>query len=166
MEYPKRKQMRLPDYDYSQNGGYFVTICTHEKRCILSRVIPGDELQRARIVLTPLGRIVESVLQEQTAKNSIYLDAWTIMPNHIHMLIRIEKGMTSMPIGRLVGALKSISANHWMKECNERGIVMGKLWQRDFYDHVIRNGVDYMEKLKYIDENPDKWTIDDLYSMK
>ena len=166
MGYPKRKKMRLPDYDYRQNGGYFVTICTHEKKCILSKVVPGNELRRAEVTLTPLGQVVESVLLAQIEKYGINLEAWTIMPNHVHLLLWIEEGRTSISIGRFVGALKSISANQWMKIYNERGIVMGKLWQRDFYDHVIRNETDYMEKLRYIDVNPDKWAMDELYSEK
>ena len=87
------------------------------------------------------------------------------MPNHIHMLVTIENGENggSISVGRFIGAFKSIVSNRWSAVCTRRGVIMGKLWQRDYYDHIIRNEADYLEKWKYIDENPDKWAEDDLY---
>lgn len=79
------------------------------------------------------------------------------------LLIKSGRNKENMTIGQFIGAFKSIVANQWRKECDRRKVVMGKLWQRDFYDHIIRNEADYMEKRKYIEENPDKWARDKLF---
>ena len=167
MDYSKRKNMRLPGFDYGQAGGYYITICTHDRACILSRVLEGKENQRAKVQLTELGIITEKVLCQLAEQYGVCLDAWTIMPNHIHMVLTIENNgeIKPMPVGRFVGAFKSIVSNQWQKECARQGITMGKLWQRNFYDHIIRNEADYLEKLRYIDENPDKWSMDEMYGL-
>ena len=165
MDLPKRKLHRLQGYDYSQEGAYYITICTSNRRCALSHVIPGDESNRAQIRLTPLGNIAEEILNQLTAQYGIKLASNVIMPNHIHMILIMENRLIgkSVSVGRFVGAFKSIVSNRWQKECDRHGEVMGKLWQRDYYDHIIRNEADMLEKIRYIDENPDKWHQDKLY---
>ena len=158
---PKRKNMRLPGYDYSGAGGYFITVCTNNRTCILSRVHGGSERERASLELTELGRIAQNALDELAGKYGIRIAACAIMPNHIHLILMTSGSEVSA--GRFVGAFKSVVSNRWQKICDSRGIVMGKLWQRDFYDHILRNEADYLEKLKYIDENPDKWQQDELF---
>lgn len=161
MNLPKRKNMRLPGYDYSEAGGYFITICTNNRTCIFSRVHGGSEQKRARLELTGLGLIVQDVLNELAEKYGVKISACAIMPNHIHLILMMNgSGVTA---GRFVGAFKSVVSNRWQKICDSRGIAMGKLWQRDFYDHILRNEANYLEKLKYIDENPDKWQQDELF---
>ena len=164
--YNYRKNMRLSGYDYNQAGGYFVTICTHEKKCTLSNIIPGDALRHAEIQLTQLGQVAEQVLCELCEQYGVRLDACAIMPNHIHIIKCIEERNERVSLGRFVGAFKSIVANRWLRKCNEKGIVMGKVWQRDFYDHILRNEADWMEKIKYINDNPDKWAFDELFLEK
>ena len=83
------------------------------------------------------------------------------MPNHIHMILFTEN--SEITVGRFVGAVKSVVSYRWRKICGSRNVLMGKIWQRDFYDHILRNEADYLEKMKYVDENPDKWTQDELY---
>ncbi len=92
MNLPKRKQLRLPEYDYSSPGAYFVTICSHEKRCILSTITVGDGVLDVPCVrLSPYGKIVEETLREIVNTYSwLSLDRYVIMPNHIHLLLRIE----------------------------------------------------------------------------
>ena len=92
MNLPKRKQIRLPDYDYSAPGAYFVTACTHEKRCILSTITVGDGVLDVPCVrLSPYGKIVEETLREIVNTYSwLSLDRYVIMPNHIHLLLRIR----------------------------------------------------------------------------
>lgn len=162
MEYPKRKNHRLLGYDYRRQGGYFLTVCTHERQCTLSRVHEGGENERATVELTEMGEILWRVLQDSAQKYGVIMDACVIMPNHIHMVIFLQQG-SMVSAGRFVGIVKSITANLWRMRCDERGIRTGKLWQRDYYDHILRNDADYNEKLKYMDENPDKWMLDDLY---
>ena len=162
MEYARRKNIRLTGYDYSQQGGYFVTLCTHERVNSLANIFPGTERVRARIVLTELGQIADSVLRQLPLRYGYLLDAYVIMPNHVHMIL-IKKESGGMTVGQFVGAFKSTVSTQWYQECDRQGIKAGKLWQRNYYDHILRNEADYMEKLKYVDENADKWHLDKLY---
>ena len=82
------------------------------------------------------------------------VDSYIIMPNHIHLILNLLSVEQKMTIGEFVGAVKSVTANSWRKACTERGIVMGKIWQRGYYDHVLRCEEDYIEKRRYIEENP------------
>ena len=160
----KRKNIRLYGYDYSQTGGYFVTICTSERKCILSRVLPGNQFVLADIQLTALGSITDGVLQEVSERTGIRLSDYVIMPNHIHMILQIPTGGMGYSIGEYVGMFKSLTLHHWRKKCNREGRMMGSVWQRNYYEHILRNEADYMEKLRYIQENPDAWAQDDLYT--
>lgn len=165
MERPKRKNIRLPGYDYSGAGGYFVTICTHQHRCILSRIREGSQFESNSVLLTDIGRITEAVLQQMAVYQTVSVDAYVIMPNHIHMILLVREKMTekNITVGRFVGAFKSLVTKYWREVCNRQGTTMGKLWQRNYYEHILRNEADYLEKYKYIAENPDKWTTDDLH---
>ena len=165
MEHSKRKKLRLPGYDYSQAGGYFITICTHQRRCVLSGICRDGEGTRAQVILTALGQILQDVLEETAADFGIGLDAYVLMPNHIHLLLRIEDrdDRKRVTVGQYIGAFKSIATKRWREECEQRGVYAGKLWQRGFYDHILRNEADYYEKLRYIDENPDRWLEDGMY---
>ena len=164
MDVPRRKNIRLAHYDYGRSGGYYITICTHEKRQILSRIIIDSEYERARIVLTELGRIICETMEELTPKYGFRLDASVIMPNHIHFLVFKESEENDKTVGVLIGAIKSVATNRWCKVCDKKNMHAGKLWQRNYYDHILRNEADYMEKLRYIQENPDAWAQDDLYT--
>ena len=163
MTEPKRKNIRLYGYDYSQPGGYFITICTANRKCILSRVIPGNKFVLADVQLTELGRIADGILHEASERTGIRLGDYVIMPNHIHMILQIPPEEAGYTIGEYVGMFKSLTLHHWRKVCNREGSVMGEVWQRKYYEHVIRNEVDHLEKLRYILENPDAWDKDDLY---
>lgn len=151
-----RKNLRLTGYDYTQSGCYFVTICTREKRCILSDIHPGDEVSRAQVRLTRLGQIVAERIGEEAEGFGIHVLAAVVMPNHIHLLLESDG---TKPLGQYVGAVKSRTAYYWRQEAPT--VVTETLWQRGYYDHVIRNQQDLMEKWKYIDENPDKWVLGD-----
>lgn len=164
MELDKRKNIRLREFDYSQEGGYFITLCTHQRRCMLSQICPGTEMNRASVILSDLGCIADAVLKQVSSRYGFRLDAYVIMPNHIHMVLVKQEGRESgITVGRMVGAYKSIVADQWFKICDQQGITAGKLWQRNYYDHILRNEKDYYEKIRYIDENPDKWRLDDMY---
>ena len=163
MEYPKRKRIRLPDYDYSIPGAYFVTICTAERRCILSTIAVGDGVHDVpRALLLPYGEIVESTLLEIEATYSwLTLDHFVIMPNHIHLLLHIgNNGPSGTPaptnasLPRLISTLKRFSN----KKC---GI---NLWQRSYHEHVVRGEDDYRQIWEYIENNPAKWA-EDRYHM-
>ena len=81
----ERKKLRLKDYDYSQNGCYFVTICTHNKEKVLSDVRRGGAL------LHPLGRIVKNEISALAQRYDIKINPYVIMPNHVHMIISVDR---------------------------------------------------------------------------
>ena len=109
-------------------------------------------------VLTPIGKIVEEcILSLSLHNNGIWLDKYVIMPNHIHLLLRFvpaEGGQSRPPLQKVMQSLKSVTT----RKCWEFGI--SKLWQRSFYDHVIRNETDYLKIWQYIEENPLRWSED------
>ena len=164
MELNSRKQLRLKNYDYRATGSYFITICTEQKRCVLSQIVQMDQLSRAHVQLTELGYIVQAVLADLEGRYNVSVDSYVIMPNHVHFILIQNQQLSSKTVGQIVGALKSLVTKRWRDRCNACGIEMGKLWQRNYYEHIIRNDEDYREKAKYIDENPDKWCLDSEYA--
>ena len=163
MDLPNRKQIRLPEYDYSTPGAYFVTVCTDERRCILSEIRRGDPCGRPLLARSPYGEIVERCLKLASDLYAVQLDPYVIMPNHIHFICTIDQtratARVGTTLGRIIGALKSLAAN----QCRKKGLE-GKLWQRGFYEHVIRNERDYREIWDYIDGNPARWAEDQYYT--
>jgi len=152
MEFVQRKQNRLSEYDYSQNGAYFVTICTQDRRKILSAIV-GDD---AHIVPKPFGIVAEKYI-----RNVPEIEKYVIMPDHIHMIIRLDNGSmwASTPtdakpqhtrISNIVRSIKVLVA----KDIGE------PIFQRSYYDHVIRNQQDYNEVWEYIENNPRKWVLE------
>ena len=107
MEFPQRKHVRLKDYDYGQAGMYFVTICTQNRRCILSQITPpcfegaelvGRGLAPAALRLTDCGRLVENELTALTERYpSVAIEKYVIMPNHFHGLIRLRETAGGKP---------------------------------------------------------------------
>ena len=168
MELPKRKSIRLKDYDYSQDGAYFITICTHNKECILGEIV-GNGLDHSENVnpicsmkLNCYGEIVENELKNISEHFSyITIDKYVIMPNHIHAIILIDndyKTERSRPfptLSTVIGLYKS-----GVSRKSET-----QIWQKSFHDHIIRNEKEYLEIWEYIDINPLKWA-DDCYHTK
>ena len=155
----KRKHPRLKEYDYSQNGAYFITICTKDRRCVLSRVV-GRGLGPAAIELSHYGEIAEQeLLSLEQRYPFITVDAYVIMPNHIHFLFAIENetaGASPRPtISDVVCAYKSLTT----RRCR-----CGKLFQTSFHDHVIRDQSDYDDVYRYVENNPTQWELDELYT--
>ena len=150
MELPNRKPNRLSDYDYNQNGAYFVTICTQDRKPILSTIV-GDD---AHIVPKPCGQIAEKYI-----RNVPEIEKYVIMPDHIHMIIWLDDGSMwastptdIRPKNKIASIVRSI------KTLTTKEIGM-PIFQRSYYDHVIRNQQDYEEIWQYIDHNPRKWAI-------
>ena len=163
MELPKRKPIRLPDYDYSSSGAYFVTICTHDRRCILSRITVGEALAPPVVMLSPIGQCVkEQLLALPKRYPTVHIDNYAIMPNHIHLLVSFNTdsgGASPSPtLFDVVRVLKSLSTR--LSRDNLGNL---PLWQRSFHEHVIRNDNDYCEIWEYIDANPAKWAEDRYY---
>ena len=160
MEKRKRKVNRLRDYDYSTPNAYFVTICT-EKRKNLFWPDVGAIIDRPQEVpLTQLGKIVrrsiESIPEHYPA---VSVDHYVIMPNHIHLLLQIHtdsdgRSLIAPTISTVVRLMKGAASK-------EAGYAM---WQKGFYDHVIRGDKDYLDAWQYIEWNPAKWAEDKLYN--
>ena len=162
-EFPKRKEPRLKGFDYSETGAYFLTICTQNRKNILSTIVgEGSPLPK----LSPCGEIVDGWIQKIPEKYpEASVDCYVIMPNHIHILLSIVKddgrGNPSPTVDAVVGWLKYQAT----KEINKlQGSAGDKIFQRSFFDHIIRNRDDYNEICKYIYENPVRWYYDKLYS--
>lgn len=156
MEFSQRKPNRLNEYDYSQNGAYFVTICTQDRKPILSQIV-GDGFP----VPKAAGKIAEEYIRKIPEKYpSVLVDNFVIMPDHIHILLRFNSdqgtGNPSPTLGSVIGWYKY----QVTKLVNERLNTQGeKFFQRSYYDHVIRNQQDYDEIWLYIENNPHKWII-------
>ena len=161
-DFNSRKPNRLKNYDYSQNGMYFVTICTNEMKCILSTVENVGEglLTLPNLHLTKAGKIVKNSIEYANKHyNNICIEKYVIMPNHVHLLISLEKkmgGSGDPPLQDIIRRIKSYSSKQYGSS----------IWQRSFYDHIIRNENDYLLHIQYIDENPKKWIIgkDEYYA--
>ena len=159
---PKRKHPRLDNYDYSSAGAYFITICTQNRRCLLSRIVEREKSLVAEYSL--FGEIAKKqlfLLEERYPHLSI--DNYVIMPNHVHVIRRLN-GESAGPRPRptitdIVCAYKSLTT----RECKKNNFD-GILFQTSFYEHIIRAREDYEEIVKYIQENPIRWHYDELYT--
>ena len=158
---PKRKHTRLTHYAYNAAGAYFVTICTQNRRCLLSHIV-GRGLAPAEIQYTIYGRIAkEQLLLLEKRYPSLKIDQYVIMPNHIHMILFLEETAGASPrptISDIICAYKSLTTRDCKKE---RPI--DKLFQTSFFEHIIRGHEDYDEIAEYIVNNPKQWELDKLY---
>jgi len=153
---PHRKQLRLRGYDYAFPGAYFVTICSAGKRPVFGS-ISGES-----IVLSPEGEIVRSewiALPERFSR--LVLDEFVIMPNHLHGVLAFvgpAGGASPSPtLFEVIGAFKSISTIRVNRLLRRRGV---PLWQRGYYERVVRTGEDLRKIQRYILENPLMWSLD------
>ena len=156
MELPKRKSTRLKNYDYSQNGYYFITICTHKKQKLLCDIVGEGLRALPTIKLTKIGEVVSHSIEYINSYDSISIDKYIIMPNHVHLIIKIQAGGRGDPPLQLydvIGRFKSFTNNKYD----------GTLWQRSFHDHIIRGERDYQKIWQYVDSNAQKWEQDCFY---
>jgi len=160
----KRKHNRLFDYDYSQAGTYFVTICAEAKKCIFGKVIHLDNAGRPQVQLFGIGRIIdESIIRIGNIYELVTVEKYVIMPNHVHLLIMISdsgRQVAAPTVSQIIGNLKrAVSMNVGAAGCRQFAV-----WQKGFHDHIIRNQNDYEKIWNYIDINPDKWFEDKYYT--
>ena len=178
-EIHKRKSIRLKDYDYSKEGMYFITICTHNREHLFGEIIYG------KMILNNAGEIVKSeLLKTNEIRKNVKIDNWVIMPNHIHFLIEILGGFPSgkplqnnnlknvgvLPlanpnklkantIGSIVNQIKSKVTKEVRKETE-----IFNVWQRNYYENIIRNDEIYIKVSEYIENNPLKWEEDKYFT--
>ena len=154
-ELPERKQNRIKNYDYATPGAYFITICTANREKLFWDCVGADIIRPQNVTLSRMGKIAEAaILQIPTHYKGISVDKHCIMPDHIHLILRIESGadgrMISAPtVSTVIGSMK-----RWVSRQVGRPI-----WQKSFYDHGIRNQQDYDEIWEYIENNPMKYLI-------
>ena len=157
----RRRILRLATYDYAKAGAYFVTICTHGKECLLGDVV-NDEM-----VLHDAGRIVAAAWHNlpQHYGNTV-LDTFVVMPNHVHGVLFIGPTVTDADapgaasrhgLPEILRAFKTFSS----RRINEaRGTPGATVWQRSYYDHIIRNETSLTRIREYIIRNPLQWSLD------
>lgn len=170
-----RKPNRLPNFDYTQNGAYFVTICTKDRKPLLWESIT-QELHSVgalteRLPLSNAGKTVEqTILNIPKIYSGITLSNFVVMPNHIHLLLLFhqtedwdssleteKRRSLSAPTESRPAKLSEVIKH--LKGFVTRGLG-ANIWQKGYYDHVIRNDTDFQMVWKYIDENPLKWQLD------
>ena len=199
-EQPKRKSPRLYGYDYGNTGVYFLTICTHDKKRILSKIVgegfplphteshhpntvgEGSPLpyQSAKVELLYCGKVADKWINRIPEQfKGVSVDCCVIMPNHIHLLLRITKDNvrgSGDPDGRVdpspteKAEITTNSVVGWLKYQISKEVLSKydfkdkKIFQRSYYDHIIRDRDDYYRIYKYIKENPICWQTDILYT--
>ena len=159
-----RKTLRLKGYDYSQPGAYFVTICTKNKGNLFGRIVSG------KIILNNLGIIARRELlhlHNTYSQVKVYDDEYVIMPDHVHTIIWImdvgatepvaqftASGLQSHSLGSIIGQYKS----RVTKKINQfKTRTISPIWQRNYFERIIRNQKELLLIKKYITDNPLKW---------
>lgn len=177
---PKRKILRLKDYDYSSVGWYYVTICTQDQKCLFGKII------NEKMVLNSVGEMIAHWwLKLPNGFVKIELDVYQIMPNHIHGIIIINEnfvGAGLVParnnkrktnavrattrvaptLGDIVGTFKSLTTHEYINGVKNRRWkpFHKRLWQRNYYEHIIRHQEDLNQIRQYTKDNPQKWAED------
>jgi len=167
---PHRSSLRLPEYDYSQEGAYFVTIVTQGRQCLFGEVVNGE------MRLNPAGLMVEQVWKEIPAHfPHVELGEFVLMPNHIHGIIMITRcvgathasplrnrhnGPLPGSLGAIIGSFKSAASKIINMDLDK---YFGQLWQRNYYEHIIRDENDLQIITDYILTNPQNWVKDEEY---
>ena len=188
--FPRRRAMRLRDYDYSQPGAYFVTICVQHRKCLFGTITDG------KMRLNEIGQIVLECWNHISQHfPSVELGESVIMPNHFHGIISwglsetrypqpivearsprsSENEQSSYPskntstrrgevpspaLSKIVAYFKYQSTKHINQHHNTPGT---RIWQRNYYDHIIRDDTDLQRLRQYVQDNPMKWALDQLH---
>jgi len=171
MKTHSRRSIRLKEYDYSSAGGYFVTICTQGKEHIFGKVMNGE------MELNEYGKIVKQEWYKTgEIRKNIDLDEFIVMPNHVHGIINIVGAHCNVPLhGRIekfgrstsnsIPTIIKLFKSTVTKQINQkRNTPKHPVWQRNYYEHVIRNENDLRHIREYIVNNPAKWEEDEYYS--
>lgn len=146
-----RHSMRLPNYDYTQPGTYYLTLCTHQRACLFGEILDGV------MNLNPFGTIVtEDWAHLPKHHPHLALDVFVVMPNHLHgILVLCEENTRS--ISDIMRGFKSFSARRINRLRQLNGVAV---WQTAFYDHVVRDESDLARIREYIVNNPARWAED------
>ena len=157
MEELNRKPNRLGYYDYGQEGSYFVTLCTHHRACLFQM-----EADVGNGLCAVPNQIIHRWMRETENRfPNIIIDKYIIMPDHLHLLITIKERHAGCSLPDVMRFLKTMTTNAYIHAVKEGTAppFHKKLWQKSYYDHVIRNQQDYDETWQYIENNPAKWML-------
>jgi putative transposase len=161
----RRQSIRLQDYDYTRAGAYFITIVTQERKCMFGDIVDGEMRPN------DWGQIVQDEWERSAQiRTEIELDAFVVMPNHIHGVIVIAEGLgratgrsplqsgpSRRSLGAFVGGFKAVVT----KRINAlRGLPGTPVWQRNYFEHIIRNDESLNRIRQYILDNPMRWEFD------
>lgn len=169
-----RKQIRLKNHDYSLNGYYFITVCSRDRENKFGEYKNdvGAPLACARIKLSIIGKIIKNQWNDiPNQYDNITLDQYVIMPNHIHGILIINKRAqtSSAPtISQIIRSFKSKSTMEYLNYLKQNNTYLPvNIWQRSFYDHIIRNERSLNAIREYISDNPVNWEqdIDNLINL-
>ncbi len=153
-----RRSIRIKEYDYSQAGAYFVTICIQDRINLLGKIV-NDVM-----VLNDAGKMVNKQWLELSLRyTSIKLDNFVIMPNHFHGIIIIDQPIS---LSKIIGAFKSITTHcyiHGIKNSHWAAF-RNTLWQRNYYEHIIRSETQLRKIRDYVENNPKTWESDGLFT--
>src|SRR6266404_2099154 len=164
--HPGHHSIRFPGYDYSSPGLYFVTICSHQKRCVFGRIVD------ARALLSPAGLIVrECWVAIPSHCAGTRLHEFVIMPNHLHGIVEICAKLGRSSAAPLRGTAASVQAGSLgaivrsfkaaaTKRAHERLSWTGAVWQRNYFERVVRDGEEFSDATRYITENRARWDWD------
>ena len=163
-ERPRRKGLRYGSFDYSSPGAYFVTICTHEKSCIFGRIVGGE------MFLNDLGRVAEEAWRQVPVHfPEMRSDAWVVMPNHVHGIVfiagrntqEIESGSRQIQVPRALGAIVGGYKSSVTRRIRRMRPGFGTpVWQRGYYDRIVRDEDELNAIREYIADNPRLWGED------
>jgi REP element-mobilizing transposase RayT len=182
---PTHKHNRLKNYDYSQNGRYFITLCAKNKAYLFGHI------QQGKMVLNPSGLLVKAELERVSEiRAECAIEQFVIMPNHLHFILALDRGLPAgglsaggLPSAPTVASVGDDGNRPANRPANGKiarhpsvsnmvqgfkGAVSRALgfspWQRSFHDHIIRNEADYTRIARYIEENPLRWEADCFFS--
>jgi putative transposase len=145
----KRHSVRFQRLDYSLPNKFFVTVCCHQHGCYI-----GKSPQLNNIIDHEI-----KVINQYFPNVSIPI--YAIMPNHLHLIIEIKYQIQNITLGKIVGSLKSKIVNQWLKHIKQNKLnLLASIWQRNYFEHRIRNQTELKKFSKYIELNPTNWNKD------
>lgn len=163
-----RQRNRLQGYDYSQQGAYFITVCTQNRAELFGHIV-GANCVRPVTELSDIGQTVKREIETLAGVYPmVHVSKFVIMPNHVHMIILIDSADDDQSQNRYstdgrtqFAPTVSRVVKQWKGTITKR--VGFSLWQKSFHDHVIRNQDDYLRIAQYIENNPGQWQLDTLH---
>ena len=165
-----RRSIRLKNYDYSQAGAYFVTVCAQSRECLFGEIADGV------MVMNDAGEMIEQWWMKLPDNfSTVENDAYVVMPNHFHGIIVLagagpracpDSGRThgcAPTLGDVMIWFKTMTTNQYIRGVKESHwpLFPGKLWQRNYYEHIIRNEEELNKIREYIINNPVRWVEDE-----